>query len=623
MITPLTGLKRLGARLRKLVRPAKSPRRARFVPSLEGLEDRVVPALALVPQAWTGGDPFSGAVLLTAKFNDVGSFSGSGAFIDATHILTAAHCVYNPQSNDNGHYADQVEVQVGGSSGQAYWGKYMAVNPLYVSTNGVLGNHDLAVITLDPNGGYPAHYNFGVTNNADQLDYRSLQLYEIGYPGDPTYIPNLQVGSPYQTTGYASGIDTTKEWISHTPLLAYHNYAYNDAGGLSVYNGQSGSPIFALDPQGHYDVVAVVSFGDSDAAKHALPNGEGWATAMTSEMGSWVQSVLGASNGGARSVVAGQGGSSSGATASATTTTFTMRSWTVAGGTAAGLTATVLSAGGTPSGSVSFYDGSTYLGQANLQNSQAYFVTSALAFGPHSITAWYSGSSHYQASASSAQTLFVAYSRPATTTPPAALPTVASALTHSAEYYSNLIVATYQNYLNRAPAGSEVAAWVGAMQNGLSDEQLEAGFIGSPEYVANHGGQGAGWVRGMYQDLLGRAPAQAEVNGWVNALSSGTSPQQVAYGFAASAEREGARVRDDYFTFLGRNATQAEVDGWVSAFEHGARNEDVIAGFVGSAEYFQNHGSDANNWLMAAYQEILGRPADQAASNVWLPLLQR
>src|SRR5689334_11971551 len=75
---------------------------------------------------------------------------------------------------------------------------------------------------------------------------------------------------------------------------------------------------------------------------------------------------------------------------------------------------------------------------------------------------------------------------------PANLTGVADALSHSPEYYSNLIGATYQTYLNRAPATSEVSGWLAGMQNGLSDEQLEAGFIGSPEYIANHGGQGAG-----------------------------------------------------------------------------------------------------------------------------------
>jgi hypothetical protein len=165
----------------------------------------------------------------------------------------------------------------------------------------------------------------------------------------------------------------------------------------------------------------------------------------------------------------------------------------------------------------------------------------------------------------------------------------ASALSHSAEHYRQLIRAAYRSYLGRKPDAGGLNGWLAAMQNGLSDEQLEAGFIGSREYIRKHGGPGAGWVRGLYHDLLGRTPSQAEVAGWLNALRHGVSPQQVAFGFAASAEREAIRVKDDYLSYLGRQASQAEVNGWVYAFEHGASNEDVVAGFIGSAEYHRRH----------------------------------
>ena len=63
----------------------------------------------------------------------------------------------------------------------------------------------------------------------------------------------------------------------------------------------------------------------------------------------------------------------------------------------------------------------------------------------------------------------------------------------------------------------------------------------------------------------------------------------MAYGIAASPEREGIVVQGDYVRYLGRQASTAEVQGWVSDFEHGNSNENVVAGFVGSDEYFQKH----------------------------------
>jgi hypothetical protein len=205
--------------------------------------------------------------------------------------------------------------------------------------------------------------------------------------------------------------------------------------------------------------------------------------------------------------------------------------------------------------------------------------------------------------------------------PPRILPTLANALTHSAEYYAGFITAAYQKYLGRTPLPSEVAAWVNAMLNGLSDERLEAGFIGSPEYITNHGGSGAAWVTGMYQDLLGRTPAASEVTAWVQALEGRLTPNQVAYGFAASAEREGQRVTADYQKFLGRAPAPAEGGGWVTAFENGYANEDVIAGFVGSPEYYQAHGSDASSWVSSAFQGILSRQPSSAELQAWVGLL--
>jgi hypothetical protein len=65
-------------------------------------------------------------------------------------------------------------------------------------------------------------------------------------------------------------------------------------------------------------------------------------------------------------------------------------------------TATVSSGSGTPSGSVSFYDGTTLLGSGTLASGVATYATSSLTAGSHSITASYGGSSSYATATSSA-----------------------------------------------------------------------------------------------------------------------------------------------------------------------------------------------------------------------------
>jgi hypothetical protein len=64
-------------------------------------------------------------------------------------------------------------------------------------------------------------------------------------------------------------------------------------------------------------------------------------------------------------------------------------------------TATVSSSAGTPTGTVSFYDGTVLLGTSTLESGVATYSTSALTVGSHNITAQYPGVAGFAASTSS------------------------------------------------------------------------------------------------------------------------------------------------------------------------------------------------------------------------------
>jgi hypothetical protein len=161
-----------------------------------------------------------------------------------------------------------------------------------------------------------------------------------------------------------------------------------------------------------------------------------------------------------------------------------------------------------------------------------------------------------------------------------------------------------------------------AIQHGLSQDHLEAGFIGSAEYIGNHGGAGAGWVSGIYVNLLGRTPAASEVQYWLNQLAANEGTADIAYGFAASQERESQRVAADYQQYLGRSSSQAELPYWVNVFLNGGTNEIVVAGFVSSQEYFQKHANNIVDWLFADYRATLNRLPDNSGYQYWLNRLQ-
>jgi Tol biopolymer transport system component len=212
------------------------------------------------------------------------------------------------------------------------------------------------------------------------------------------------------------------------------------------------------------------------------------------------------------------------------------------------------------------------------------------------------------------------------TAPPALLYSVAQAFARSREHYLDFLGKAYRQYLKREPDPVGLNFWVGSMQAGVyTDEQVEAFFIGSDEYInVRYHGDLSAWVQGMYQDLLLRPASAAEVALWLQTLAAGTPENAVALGFAASPERERLRVVDNYRTFLGRDPSQGEIDLWVNGFLGGLRNEDLVAGFVGSPEYYQSPQKgqdDEATWVRRAYLDVLARAASDSEVALWLQFL--
>ncbi len=96
--------------------------------------------------------------------------------------------------------------------------------------------------------------------------------------------------------------------------------------------------------------------------------------------------------------------SSNTSTLTGTTTNLTASAATVNAGASVTFIATVTpaSGSGTPTGSITFMDGTTTLGTVSLSSGAASYPTSSLAVGAHSITAVYGGDSNYSGSSSSA-----------------------------------------------------------------------------------------------------------------------------------------------------------------------------------------------------------------------------
>jgi Domain of unknown function (DUF4214) len=205
---------------------------------------------------------------------------------------------------------------------------------------------------------------------------------------------------------------------------------------------------------------------------------------------------------------------------------------------------------------------------------------------------------------------------------PATLDQVALAFTGSAEYFANLVTQDYVQLLHRTPSGGEVSSWVSLMQNGLTDEQLLAGFTSSAEYYQQAGGTDQAWIDALYLDVLGRAADAAGEAAWLNLSASGVSRFGIAYGFAISVEHESMVIASDYQGILGRAAGAAETAVWVGNMQQGMSAEQVVAAFVASDEFYAGHGSSIAGWLNGVYQVILQRAADTTGLNHWQTYLQ-
>jgi hypothetical protein len=165
---------------------------------------------------------------------------------------------------------------------------------------------------------------------------------------------------------------------------------------------------------------------------------------------------------------------------------------------------------------------------------------------------------------------------------------VALGFTDTTEYLTDVTNGLYQTVLGRAGDSAGVAYWVGQLQSGgTTDEQLEALFLGSDEFYADNGGTDNGFLNGLYQTVLGRAPDSAGESNWLAALGNGWSRTQVAYAFTDSSEQLSQKVIGYYQTFLHRAPNSAsDVSYWVNAMQNGVHDENVMASFIGSQEYY-------------------------------------
>jgi hypothetical protein len=155
---------------------------------------------------------------------------------------------------------------------------------------------------------------------------------------------------------------------------------------------------------------------------------------------------------------------------------------------------------------------------------------------------------------------------------------VAQAIINSPEYLIHQVQDLYARLLGRPadPVGLQGA--VAALAGGMSFGLLEAILLGSAEYQNRHGATPAGFLQGVYADLLGRPISSAEAALWGQLLAAGQSPALVAALIANSVEAVQSLVNARYRHFLRRNAEPAASQALTRALLGSPSN--LLSGFL-------------------------------------------
>jgi hypothetical protein len=159
-------------------------------------------------------------------------------------------------------------------------------------------------------------------------------------------------------------------------------------------------------------------------------------------------------------------------------------------------------------------------------------------------------------------------------------------LTSPYEYHTYLAQGLYRDWLGREADPDGFYFWVTSLHQGLSVEQFQAGFMGSPEYFSRAGGTDDAFLTAAYRDGLGRPIDPSGQSYYGGLLAQGEARPLVAFSILTSLEAHQGLVSTVYAEFLRRPAEPSGFQFWVTALEQGRlQHQGLIAEIIGSPEY--------------------------------------
>jgi hypothetical protein len=219
--------------------------------------------------------------------------------------------------------------------------------------------------------------------------------------------------------------------------------------------------------------------------------------------------------------------------------------------------------------------------------------------------------------------------------------TAAEDVVSGAQFRSDEVTSFFANYMHPTckelvaqecaktvamPTAAQLSVDLTSLASGTTEESIITGVLGSDQYYQNHGSTQTGLIKGVYQDLIGRAPTDAELSA---ALSQFTNDSVGHLNFAqamvGSLSYQNLLVALDYQQLLLRapfptevNSGQAILGGNVKSLQ--APDDLLIEDIASTSEFYADNGGNDSRFVVHTINTLLMRAGDATQESVFLKL---
>jgi hypothetical protein len=219
--------------------------------------------------------------------------------------------------------------------------------------------------------------------------------------------------------------------------------------------------------------------------------------------------------------------------------------------------------------------------------------------------------------------------------------TVAKDVVSSAQFRADEVTSFFANYMHPtcrelvaqecttsvgAPTLAELSTALASFASGTTEEEIVAGVLGSDQYYANHGSTQTGLINGVYQDLVGTAPTNAELSSALDTYTNDSVGHlEFAQAMVDSLAYQNLVVSLDYQQLLLRAPLPSELTAGEGVLAGGIRSlqtpdELLIESIASTPEFYGDDGGTDVKFVDQTVSTLLMRPAQPAQATTFLDL---